>query len=110
MEEKAKLIKLSSKSWHYKLIMFMFSKIVPDPSSMRNLCPYFWMLIAALLISPFVFPVWVVYRILRFGWLKFDAFMDELNRRSYEKWLAMLDGNQALDLQNIFKKDAMSLA
>jgi len=46
--------RLSKKSWHYKLMKFTFGeKMIP----MYNFCPYFWMCILAIIISPFVIPI-----------------------------------------------------
>lgn len=46
MEEKEKLISLSKDSWHYKLVLNVFN-IHGD--SFQNFCPYFWLIIAAIL-------------------------------------------------------------
>ena len=56
-------IKLSTKSWHYRLQSWMFC----EPPFEDNFCPYFWLTIFCLFIAPFVavvkfFPVF-------FGWL-----------------------------------------
>jgi hypothetical protein len=56
MNEKAS-VKLSLNSWHYKLIKFVLGSGAPTPSTMHNLCPYFWLLIFSLIAVPFVAPV-----------------------------------------------------
>lgn len=56
MSEKAS-VKLSTKSWHYKLIKFILGSAAPTPYNMHNLCPYFWLLVFSLLATPFVAPV-----------------------------------------------------
>lgn len=43
-------ITLSKKSWHYKLQSLIFG----DPPFKNNFCPYFWLTIFCLMISPFV--------------------------------------------------------
>jgi len=53
MNEKAG-IKLSTKTWHYKLIKFVLRSGAPTPQNMHNLCPYFWLLIFSMFVSPFV--------------------------------------------------------
>ena len=49
MEEKEKLVKLSEKSWHYKLLKWTWGI---DPKEFKNLCPYFWLCIAGVLFIP----------------------------------------------------------
>ena len=56
MSEKAS-VKLSTKSWHYKLIKFILGSAAPTPYNMNNLCPYFWLLVFSLLVVPFVAPI-----------------------------------------------------
>jgi len=61
-------IKLSSKDWHYRYMnWFWTDSLAPNKNNMFNLCPYFWMLAATLLASPFVLPFrafWnVIYRV-----------------------------------------------
>jgi len=53
--QKVKMIKLKKFGWHYKIQKFVFGSVVSaNPTSFKNLCPYFWMLSLALLFSPFV--------------------------------------------------------
>lgn len=49
MEEKEKLVKLSEKAWHYKLLKWTWGI---DPKEFKNLCPYFWLCIAGVLFIP----------------------------------------------------------
>ena len=56
MSEKAS-VKLSTKSWHYKLIKFILGSAAPTPYNMYNLCPYFWLLIFSLLVTPILAPI-----------------------------------------------------
>ena len=49
MEEKEKLVKLSEKAWHYKLLKWTWGI---DPKIFKNLCPYFWLCIAGVLFIP----------------------------------------------------------
>lgn len=44
------VIKLSRNSWHYRLQSFLFG----EPPYLDNFCPYFWLSIFCLMISPFV--------------------------------------------------------
>jgi hypothetical protein len=56
MNEKTS-VKFSTKSWHYKLIKFILGSAAPTPYNMFNLCPYFWLLIFSILVSPIVAPI-----------------------------------------------------
>ena len=51
--ESPKLMKVSMKSWHYKLMKWILGSNVPTPKTMQNGCPYFWLLIFCLLVAPF---------------------------------------------------------
>ena len=55
--EKPKLMRVSLKSWHYRLIKYVLADNAPTPKTMQNGCPYFWLLIFSLFASPFVFVV-----------------------------------------------------
>jgi hypothetical protein len=56
MSEKA-TVKMSTKSWHYKLVKLVLGSAAPTPYNMHNLCPYFWLMIFSLLVSPIVLPI-----------------------------------------------------
>lgn len=51
--EKPKLMRVSLKSWHYRLIKFILGNNAPTPQNMQNGCPYFWLLILSMILSPF---------------------------------------------------------
>lgn len=98
MEEKAKLIKLNSKAWHYRLIRFMFRRIVPEPKQMQNLCPYFWLLISALILSPFVFPIWGFYRIIKWVVDGYIKWVEKSTEKLLNKWVSQLKPAEVLDI------------
>lgn len=52
--ESPKLMKISMKSWHYRLIRYILGNNAPTPKTMQNGCPYFWLLIFCLIVSPIV--------------------------------------------------------
>jgi len=52
--DKPKLMRVSLKSWHYRLIKYVLGSKAPTPKTMQNGCPYFWLLIFSVLVSPFV--------------------------------------------------------
>lgn len=53
--ESPKLMKVSMKSWHYRLMKYVLRSNVPTPQTMQNGCPYFWLLVFSLLVVPFLF-------------------------------------------------------
>lgn len=74
--ESPKLMKISMKSWHYRLMKWILKKNTPTPKTMQNGCPYFWLLVACLIIAPFyAFITGAVYAIALVPWL-FFKFMD----------------------------------
>jgi hypothetical protein len=52
--ESPKLMRVSMKSWHYKLMKWVLGSNAPTPKSMQNGCPYFWLLIFCLIATPFI--------------------------------------------------------
>jgi hypothetical protein len=85
--EKPKLMRVSMKSWHYRLIKFVLKDNAPTPRTMQNGCPYFWLLLFSLFVCPFlalwkgfVFLLLLLPRML--VWLlekAFDAYMKSLD-------------------------------
>ncbi len=55
-QEKAS-VKLSTKKWHYKLVKFILGRMAPTPQNMHNLCPYFWLLVFSILVTPVYGPL-----------------------------------------------------
>jgi len=53
--ESPKLMKVSMKSWHYRLMKYVLRSNVPTPQTMQNGCPYFWLLVFSILVVPFLF-------------------------------------------------------
>ena len=53
-DEKMKLMTLTENAWHFRLIKFVFGKIIPDPTVIFNGCAYFWVTIGALIVLPFL--------------------------------------------------------
>jgi len=58
--DKPKLMRVSLKSWHYRLIKFILRSNAPTPQTMQNGCPYFWLLLFSILVTPFVL-LWKVF-------------------------------------------------
>lgn len=97
MQEKEKLISISRDAWHYKLIKDIWDI---NPSTFRNLCPYFWLVVAGLMALPFV----KLYR-----W--FASFLNWMTRvrndrrrnnysRNYTQWVASLKPYEVVEISN----------
>jgi hypothetical protein len=86
MNEKAN-VKLSTRSWHYKLIKFILGSAAPTPWNMHNLCPYFWLMIFSMLVFPVVAPIKVLFRLAVYVLDAMDRMLyDGYIRPAAEKW------------------------
>ncbi len=61
---KTKLLTLKKNAWHYKLIKILFGRIVGDPSKFTNFCPYGWLLVLGVIISPIALPIVGIRRLI----------------------------------------------
>ncbi|MCK9575527.1 MAG: hypothetical protein WC979_02160 [Candidatus Pacearchaeota archaeon] len=94
MEEKVKLISLNEKQWHYKLIKFVFGNSLPDPRSLKNLCPYFWVTIASMILVVPVLPFKLIGMLIRgtkTAWRK-------SKEAAVSRWIKTLSLAEAFDL------------
>jgi hypothetical protein len=102
MSEKAS-VKLSTKKWHYKLIQFILGSYAPTPQNMHNLCPYFWLLVFSILVTPVFGPFKLLYLALAY---MADSITDMMDRLiiipSAQKWE---DGLTELDVYQILQWD-----
>ncbi|MHA1677864.1 MAG: hypothetical protein ACTSW3_03665 [Promethearchaeota archaeon] len=95
MNDEKAAVKLSTRSWHYKLIKFILGSAAPTPNNMYNLCPYFWLLIFSILVT----PVWGPLKLIFNGLAKVMGVIDEFIAKtwitpaciSYEEKLSDLD-------------------
>lgn len=92
---KDKLICITKNDWHYKLIKFTWGI---DPSMFKNLCPYFWLTIASIFVSPFVavFKMFVgIFELIgkAIGKVLLSIY-DSYEENSYEAFLDTLDESQ----------------
>ena len=93
--EKEKLISITKDDWHYKLIKFTWGI---EPSMFKNLCPYFWLTIASIFVSPFaaVFKMFVgIFMLIgkAIGKILLSIY-DSYEENSYEAFLDTLDESQ----------------
>lgn len=95
-EEKLKLVKLSKNQWHYKLIKFVFGNSLPDPTSLKNLCPYFWIMVAAMILVIPVLPFKLCFYIANLIGVGVDKFL----QWDYDRWLKSISAEEATSLYN----------
>ena len=65
--DKPKLMRISKKSWHYRLLKYVLKSQAPTPHDMQNGCPYFWLVMFSILVVPFILIFkavkWVIFLI-----------------------------------------------
>lgn len=92
-QEKEKLVGLSKTSWHYKLVRFCWG-IEPD-KVFKNLCPYFWLSIASILV---VIPIGIYRGVISLAkeWGKYiDKTLDKVNLSRVD---SIIDSFDKMDL------------
>ena len=92
--DKPKLMRVSLKSWHYRLMKFVLRDNTPTPKNMQNGCPYFWLLVLSMLALPFVLIVLGVKNIL----LGFHAVIKWCLKSLVNGWLNSIDDVMAYEL------------
>ena len=92
-QEKEKLVGLSKTSWHYKLVRFCWN-IEPD-KVFKNLCPYFWLSIASILV---VIPIGIYRGIISLAeeWGKYIE--KTLNKVNLSRVDSIIDSFDKMDL------------
>ena len=95
-EEEKPSVTISTDDWHFKLIGYVLGSNAPTPENMHNLCPYFWLLVFAVLVSPFV---WIVRNVIGLVGA-IDNFIDErlkipMKRIAARKWEKGLTDDKA---------------
>ena len=99
MENELKLIKLSTKSWHYKLVLWFLGSKAPTPKNTFNFCRYFWILMFVVVVMvPLVGPFKLLYNL--FAWFA-DGLINILDKqltKSLEKWSENLDKMSAYEI------------
>ncbi len=79
MSDEKAAVKLSTRSWHYKLVKFILGSAAPTPTNMHNLCPYFWLLVFSILIT----PIWGPLKLIARGFANIIATVGEFVDRLY---------------------------
>jgi hypothetical protein len=94
--DKPKLMRVSLKSWHYRLMKWILGSKTPTPQTMQNGCPYYWLVVFSLLVCPFV-ALWVAVKFLLLLIPRVFFFILE---KSVESWINTLDDMSAYEMAN----------
>ena len=85
--EKPKLMRVSFKSWHYRLVKFVLKDSAPTPKTMQNGCPYFWLLLFSIFSVPFI----LLYKAIKWVVMLIPHALNWYLEKTAIKWLAELD-------------------
>jgi len=91
--EKPKLMRVSLKSWHYRLIKYVLGVFAPTPKTMQNGCPYFWLLIFSLFACVFV----TLWHILCFAASVVPMFLYWCLEKSTNIWIDGVEESEAFE-------------
>lgn len=93
--EKPKLMRISKKSWHYRLLQYVLRSQAPTPHDMQNGCPYFWLVMFSLIVVPFV----VLFKIVKEAILLIPKMLFWVLKQLVESWVAGLDDEAAYEFR-----------
>lgn len=91
---KPKLMRVSKKSWHYRLLQYVLRDNAPTPKDMQNGCPYFWLLVFSLLVVSFI----VLYKAVKWAVLLTPKMFFWVLEQLVNSWAAGLDDEAAYDM------------
>jgi hypothetical protein len=92
--DKPKLMRVSLKSWHYRLIKYVLRDSAPTPKTMQNGCPYFWLLVFSMFSIPFI----LLFKALKWAVLLIPKMLFWVLEQMVENWIAGLDDEVAYDM------------
>jgi hypothetical protein len=108
--EYPKLMAVSMKSWHYRLVKYVLGSNAPTPKTMHNGCPYFWLLIFSLITCPFVLLGSVISKVFGFIGAGIEYVMNAL----VDHWLENLNDSEIYDYSqndgDYYKPNALTKA
>jgi hypothetical protein len=91
---KPKLMRISKKSWHYRLLKYVLKSNAPTPHDMQNGCPYFWLVMFSLLVVSFI----VLYKVVKWVVLLVPKILFWILKQLVTAWIAGLDDEAAYEL------------
>jgi hypothetical protein len=92
--DKPKLMRVSLKSWHYRLIKYILKDNAPTPKTMQNGCPYFWLLVLSMLALPFV----LIGKGIKFLALLVPGILFWCLEKFVDMWIQSIDDVMAYDM------------
>lgn len=92
--DKPKLMRVSLKSWHYRLIKYVLRDNAPTPKTMQNGCPYFWLLVFSILVVPFI----LLFKAFKWSVLLIPKGLFWVLEQMVQNWIAGLDDEVAYDM------------
>ena len=92
--DKPKLMRISKKSWHYRLLKYVLRDNVPTPQDMQNGCPYAWLLVFSMLVVPFI----VLFKVVRWAILLIPKALFWVLEEMVNSWIAGLDDEDAYNM------------
>lgn len=94
MEQRSE-ISLSPNSWHAKLIDWVFGF---QPSDFRNLCPYFWLLVASMILFFIVTPFKLVGKLFVKIVDTLDGLLSERVDKAFDRFIENLERGEVYSL------------
>lgn len=82
-----KLVTISDKSWHYRLIKYVFNI---EGKEFKNLCPYFWLIIASIFSCPVVFIISLISKFFSKIFELVEICSDEFFMSEYNRYISNL--------------------
>lgn len=91
------MITISKDAWHYKLLVYVWDI---NPSVYKNLCPYFWLTIASIVLFPFVFVYRTIRNIISTISRYINKIIDDSLEHDFITYLNKFSANDILYLDN----------
>lgn len=92
--DKPKLMRVSLRSWHYRLVKFVLGENAPTPKTMQNGCPYFWLLIFSL----FAFSFVVLWQAIKSSFMLIPQALVWGLEKLTENWVVSVNDEQAYEI------------
>ena len=87
-------MRVSMKSWHYRLVKYVLRSNVPTPKTMQNGCPYFWLLLFSISVVSFI----ILWKIFVFFILLIPKFLKFCLKNLVINWIKNMDDRHAYDI------------
>lgn len=101
--EHEKLIKITEQDWHYKMIQFCWGI---DPKMFRNLCPYFWLTVASMILIIPIFIIRVLLWVFKAAFNAIRTLIDKIEEKNYKD--NILDRLSEADIYYLANVDTIS--